>query len=166
MSAILGRAVDKMNRLTAVLCVAFLVMLVVVASSQVFYRYVLQEPLVWSEEAARFLLIWLTFFAGGLVLRDDGHPGIQALSAILSVRALAVIGLLTRTLILVFLVVFIAVSADLAQRYSAFTSVATGISQAVPRSALPIGGVLMLLNLLPKMKSDIDTLRRPKGHPC
>lgn len=38
----------------------------------VFFRYVLNNPLYWSEEAARFLLIWLAF-AGAALAFERGH---------------------------------------------------------------------------------------------
>lgn len=32
---------------------------------QVFYRYVLNSPLSWPEEAARYVMVWMTFPAAG-----------------------------------------------------------------------------------------------------
>lgn len=37
---------------------------------QVFFRYFLDSPLVWSEELARFCMIWITFFGATVALRN------------------------------------------------------------------------------------------------
>ena len=163
MSSTARRVIDSINQLTAFFCVGLLTVLVSVSVLQVFFRYILQEPLIWSEEAARYLLIWLSFAAGGMVLSSDGHPRIEVLPSMLPRRVQALIDLAIQALILIFLVVFVYVTTDLAQRYLAFTSLGTGLSQAVPRYALPVGGALMLVNLLPKMQASLDALLRTEG---
>lgn len=160
MSSIVRRTIDGINQLTAILCVGMLALLVAISALQVFFRYILLEPIIWSEEAARYLMIWLSFAAGGLVLSSDGHPRIEVLSSILPRRVQALIDLALQVLILVFLVVFIYVAADLAKRYLAFTSLGTGLSQSVPRYALPVGGILMIINLLPKMRANFVAVLR------
>lgn len=164
MPYIAGRVIDGINRFTAILCVGLLAVLVSVSALQVFFRYIVQEPLIWSEEAARYLLIWIAFAASGLVLNSDGHPRIEVLPSILPQRAQAAIDLAIQALILFFLVVFTYIAIDLAQRYVAFTSLGTGLSQAVPRYALPVGGALMLINLLPKMRASLNILLRRGRH--
>lgn len=164
MSSIARRLIDGVNWFTAVLCVGVMVVLIGVSALQVFFRYILQEPLIWSEEAARYLLIWLSFAAGGLVLSSDSHPRIEVLSSILSRRAQAAVDLAMQALMLFFLVVFTYVAAGLAQRYIGFASLGTGLSQAMPRYALPVGGALMLLNLLPKIRANLDILLSRKEY--
>jgi TRAP-type C4-dicarboxylate transport system permease small subunit len=59
-----------------------LVMVVVVAA-QVFCRYVLNHSLFWSEELARYLLVWMTFLGASVAFHRRVHPSID----ILHVRA-------------------------------------------------------------------------------
>jgi TRAP-type transport system small permease protein len=40
---------------------------------QVFYRYVLNDSLVWSEEAVRFQQFWLIMLATGLCAQRRAH---------------------------------------------------------------------------------------------
>ncbi|MGY3608912.1 MULTISPECIES: TRAP transporter small permease [unclassified Bradyrhizobium] len=54
-------------------------MIVVLLS--VFYRYALHEPIEWAEEAARVLLIAVTFIGAASALRRDQLTGIEALLA-------------------------------------------------------------------------------------
>lgn len=127
---------------------AFLLLaLVVTALLQVTFRYVLLEPLIWSEEAARYLLIWLSFTAGGVALRDGLHPRISYFSDRFPARWRHSLNVFLVIAIAAFLVAFIWISADVAMRYAGFASLGTGISQAVPRFALPTGSVLLLINV-------------------
>ena len=50
---------------------------------QVFFRYVLNHSLFWSEELARFLLIWLTFLGASVAYHRRAHPGIDTVTLLL-----------------------------------------------------------------------------------
>ena len=49
----------------------------VIVAVQVFFRYVLNHSLFWSEELARYLLVWLTFLGASVAYRRKAHPGID-----------------------------------------------------------------------------------------
>ena len=53
----------------------------VVVAVQVFFRYVLNQSLFWSEELARYLLVWLSFLGASVAYRREAHPGIDILQA-------------------------------------------------------------------------------------
>ena len=46
---------------------------------QVFCRYVLNYSLFWSEELARYLLVWLTFIGATVAYHRNMHPGVDFL---------------------------------------------------------------------------------------
>ena len=50
-----------------------------IVATQVFFRYVLNQSLFWSEELARYLLVWLTFLGATVAYRRKAHPGIDVL---------------------------------------------------------------------------------------
>ena len=37
--------------------------------AQVFWRYVLEQPLQWSEEVARYCFVWVTFLGAATLMR-------------------------------------------------------------------------------------------------
>ncbi len=49
----------------------------VVVAVQVFSRYVLNQSLFWSEELARYLLVWLSFLGASVAYRRKVHPGVD-----------------------------------------------------------------------------------------
>jgi C4-dicarboxylate transporter DctQ subunit len=46
---------------------------------QVFTRYVTEEPLIWTEEVARYLFVWITLIGGAAAVRSNGHFGLDIL---------------------------------------------------------------------------------------
>lgn len=46
---------------------------------QVFCRYVLNHSLFWSEELARYLLVWVTFLGASAAYYRHAHPGVDVL---------------------------------------------------------------------------------------
>jgi TRAP-type C4-dicarboxylate transport system permease small subunit len=46
---------------------------------QVVCRYVLNSPLVWSEELARYLFVWIGLVGAGAAVRTGGHFGLDLL---------------------------------------------------------------------------------------
>lgn len=45
--------------------------------AQVIWRYLLQSPLVWSEELALLLMVWMTFLGSALMLERKEHVAID-----------------------------------------------------------------------------------------
>ncbi|AOY57385.1 MULTISPECIES: TRAP transporter small permease [Desulfococcus] len=76
---VLETASRRLNRgVEGCLAVMGLTMTSVVAA-QVFSRYVLNQSLFWSEELARYLLVWLTFLGASSAYRRGMHPGVDVL---------------------------------------------------------------------------------------
>ena len=49
----------------------------------VFWRYVLNNPLTWYEEVARFLSIWMILVGSSMTIRIDGHTSIDFVQMII-----------------------------------------------------------------------------------
>ena len=72
----LERAVDAALRACLILLV---VTLVASVAWQVFSRYLLADPSSWTEELARFLLIWIGMLGAGYAFRQHAHLGLELL---------------------------------------------------------------------------------------
>ena len=53
--------------------ISFLCALVIAVAIQVFFRYILNNPLPWPEELARYLFIWITYMGLVKVVRENSH---------------------------------------------------------------------------------------------
>lgn len=57
--------------------VVALALIVVLAFAQVLARYVWRQPLVWSEELATYLFIWLSMLGAAAAVHTRGHYGLD-----------------------------------------------------------------------------------------
>src|SRR5690554_1098560 len=79
MRRLAGRAAALLERLLDVIVGAMILVMAATIVWQVFARYVLDAAPGWSEELARFLMIWVTLLGGAAVLRSGGHISVTAL---------------------------------------------------------------------------------------
>ena len=59
--------------------IALMALLVLTVSWQVFTRFILRDPSSFTEELARFLLIWIGLLGAAYALRTKAHLGIDIL---------------------------------------------------------------------------------------
>ena len=68
---------DGLTKILELFIVATMVLLVADVVWGVFTRYALGEQAKWSEELARFLLIWVTLLGGALAFGVKAHLGVD-----------------------------------------------------------------------------------------
>ncbi|MEA2116387.1 MAG: TRAP transporter small permease [Thermodesulfobacteriota bacterium] len=56
----------------------------ILVAVQVFCRYILNSSLFWSEELARYMLVWLSFLGATVAYYRNLHPGVDALTTRIS----------------------------------------------------------------------------------
>ncbi|MBA4489432.1 TRAP transporter small permease [Paracoccus sp. S1E-3] len=83
----------RLTGLGSLLGALALALMVLVILTQVFCRYALNNALPWPEEAARFLMLWMTGLAAPAVYRRGGFVAIDMLEAALPRRAAAALAL-------------------------------------------------------------------------
>ncbi|MCD6297002.1 MAG: TRAP transporter small permease [Deltaproteobacteria bacterium] len=68
-----------LDRLVVYTVIVLLVSMVVTTSAGVFWRYILNSALSWSEELGRFLLVWVSFLGAALATYRGAHIGINVI---------------------------------------------------------------------------------------
>ena len=81
--------------------------MIVTVCLQVFFRYVLEQPLSWSEELARYAFVWLSFLGAAMALGKRLHFGVDYFVNKLPSRFSAGLEVGTNLLILIFVLVVI-----------------------------------------------------------
>jgi len=94
--------IRRLTQLVEWTLIALSALIFVVVFLQVLFRYLLRQPLFWSEELPRYLLIWMSFLAAALAQKHDAHIDITLCLAPFSTRARQVLKILTDAVILVF----------------------------------------------------------------
>ena len=144
----------KLGRGIAVVAIALMVIAILV---QVFFRYVLNNALPWPDEAARFMMLWLTGLVAPTAYRQGGFVAIDMLAAALGKRAAAVLGLVLLLIALAVLLVAVPIGwaevtgfmsrASTASLY--YIDITTGEWEKVPRRwmmmSLFVGVILLII---------------------
>jgi TRAP-type C4-dicarboxylate transport system permease small subunit len=147
-----------LNKGIKVLTIFFLAVLTVIVPIEVFLRYCFGKSLYITEDLTRYLMVWVVFLASSLALRENSHVSIEILTNQFRGRARGWFNLVAQALLLTFLI-FLIVEGVIALTYQ--------MEQIIPTLeipifwfylAIPVGSMLMILNLLPKIWKSLKAI--------
>ena len=127
-------------------CAAFLVAAeIVVLFVGVVSRYVFRNPIVWSDELASFLFLWLAMLGSVVAFRNAGHMRMTALVSKSRPSVQTFFDVLAGVASIAFLLLTIGPALEFAHEERLITTPSLEISGAWRASALPVGLGLMLM---------------------
>jgi len=124
--------------------------IVVVGFAQVLFRFVFESPLSWSEELVRYVFIWSVFLTAAIGFNLNSHISIDFLTTWYPPRLQRVVALVSWGCVILGVVVVFVLGMQLIQSPSVWLqkSPAMEISMTVPYAAIPVGCVVMMVNIL------------------
>lgn len=126
--------------------IGLLAAMVVVVCLGVFFRYVLNASLVWYDEFASYLLVWLTFYGAVVAHYHRRHIGFELLVDKLEGAARRAVDAVAELFVIGFQFVLFWYGWILTQRAGEETAISLPwVKIAWVNSVLPITGALMLL---------------------
>ncbi len=134
----------KINRLldgVSVLCMGLILILVI---AQVAMRYLFNSPLVWSEELAVYVMVWMTFIGSVICMRDNEHIEVTILTDYLPQGLKRAIFVFSRLASAIFLLIVAYYGFELVQENLVVTSAANQINMGLVYSILPLCSLGML----------------------
>lgn len=135
--------------MTRVIVVALLAIMFGSTLAGVFFRYALNDALTWSEEVARYSMVWLSLLGGGLVFREGGHVAVDLLVSRLPSRHLrGAVMLIAQAVVVAVLIVVLWQGVAMMERGQYMTTAALRLPMYVPYAALPAGAMLMIYHLV------------------
>lgn len=138
------RAFDFSLRLVVA---ALTIVLALVGGAQVFFRYVMESALYWTEEVSRYLMIWLVFIAAGIAVERGTHISVDILLQHLPLPRQWVerFNLLVT---LIFALVLIWQGVVLSGRSMGQMAATLPIPMGIIYLAMPVSGLLIAVNTL------------------
>ena len=136
-----------LNLIAEVVCCFILLAMTIVVTLQVVCRYLLGASLPWSEELARYLLVWMTFLGGSIALKREAHMGIQGLVDKLSPGVQRLVKLFTHLTVFGFLCLATLKGFQLALFNMNQYSPAMRIPMGLVYFAIPTGCLIMLAHM-------------------
>ncbi|MBB4123749.1 TRAP transporter small permease [Martelella radicis] len=158
-----------LDKTLSFVCVLFLGIMVICVSWQVLSRYVVHVPSTWTDEIARFLMIWTCLLGSAYAVGAQRHIAIDIVPILLGPKKRAILDVFINLCILVFSLVVITGGGWylLAKVFrSGQLTIALNIPYWIVYIVIPVSGLLMafysLYHLLnPKPPEPVDPLADP-----
>jgi TRAP-type C4-dicarboxylate transport system permease small subunit len=115
--------------------------------SQVFFRYILNAPLIWSEELARYLLVWVTFLGINYGVRHRAHIEMEYFFTKFPRLLQRVIPIITQAFTVGCLLVFLPGAVRFVAAQRGIESSAMQVNMGLVYAVLPIGMAITTASL-------------------
>ena len=119
-----------------------------IVGANISLRFLTSQSLPWADEAARYLMIWMTFTGAGLALRTGGHVAITNLQDVLPTAGQKALRALIALILLGFFCFMVWVGWTYAQRMQFQVTPALRIKFFYVYLAMPVGFTLLIAHLL------------------
>jgi TRAP-type C4-dicarboxylate transport system, small permease component len=150
---------DKVDKILMAILSILAALMVIIILYQVVLRYCFASANVWAEELARFMFVWVTTLGASVAIRRNVHLRVDLVVDFLKPKSRFVLQIVTYTLILIFLIYLCRLGIDLMGRTMVNKSAGLRIPMAIPYSAIPVGGALMILSCIEFIAKRVQDLR-------
>jgi TRAP-type transport system small permease protein len=141
----MSKLVDRLVGWSLALCLGAMTCIVIVS---VFYRYLLNSPLTWTEELASLLFAWLTFTGAYVGFRNRSHIAIDTLVIFLPPALRRGLARVVDVCILFLLGLFVWQGLRLTATTWGLEFPAMEISRGYLYLAFPVGAFLMAIGII------------------
>lgn len=142
------RLADVLATISDVLARVGVIFVTMILFLQVVLRFVFNTGLPWPEEAARYVMIWVTMLAASLLVKDEQLIAVDFFDKYWSSRWIGYRNALFRLLLALMLATLFWLGLDQAMFSSYRVTATLEISWFWPYLAIPVGAGLMLLNMI------------------
>lgn len=155
---------QKTNRVLSITIGLLLLAEVIIIVSQVIFRGILKFPLHWTEELARYIMIWMAFLGAGVVIANGENVIIDIVTMHLRSYWKLGVSLAADLLSMVFVVYILKGSLEIiAQPALDYQlSPAMQLNVRFVYAAMPVGCVFMVLFLLRNAVARLGGFFRPE----
>jgi TRAP-type transport system small permease protein len=129
-------------------CATMLIVMIFDLLIGIFCRYVLQNPFMWTEEVARYIMIWTASLAMSSGIRRGEHIAILYFTQRLSKNLAKAVDIFLKIILFGFLSVLTIFGVRFVISNLVFTSQALDLNMGFFVSAVPVAGALMMFQLV------------------
>ncbi len=144
---VLRKISDLINRYTEYVVFAMMIAMTFVIILQIIFRFFF-TALSWSEEVARFLLVWSSLLAASIGFKKGSHITVTFVVQRFSPKAKKFLSIMAYILQAIFFFIVIVFGLKLMIVQKSQTSAALLISMSYIYAIYPIGGTIIFIHLL------------------
>ncbi|MBN2281106.1 MAG: TRAP transporter small permease [Candidatus Marinimicrobia bacterium] len=152
--------VKGVTRILGWVLMILMTLIVLDVTWQVFTRFMMQNSSSWTEEMARFLLIWIGLLGASYTLHTRMHLGIDIFTYKLTGKKKQVIEILIYLFVLLFALIVMVIGGFKLMSMTFQlnqTSAAMGIKMAYIYFVIPLSGILMIFYSIDFMVKALTT---------
>lgn len=148
-----------MKKITDNILAILLGLIVVIMFTQVLFRYAFNNSLSWTEEIAKFLFVWITFFGAALCFSEKMHLGVDFLVQRMSPKYSKHLFVFNTIVIVLFNGAMVFIGFSWVINVSGTLSPAVGLPlNIVFYAALPVSAVFSVFYGIIRLKEEIKNL--------
>ncbi len=136
---------DTTNKLVSKLVVLLIFLLSILLGIAVFYRYALNDSIYWSNEVARYILVYIVFLGSTMAHKHKTHIRIDIIFSYISAKNKKYLEIAIAVSFIFFWLLIIAGSVKLLPLFMMQTTATLQIPYAIPFMALPISAFIWVL---------------------
>lgn len=149
-----GNGMKKLKRMMSILCkgeewieIVLLVLLTATTAIGVIFRYFVNSPLIWTEELARFIFIWMIAIGVGYCATKHLHIKIEMFVNLMPEIVCKIINVIMISLTLITFIVIIPGANKFMVAQNKILSTALQLPYSYVYSAALIGSFLLIIHL-------------------
>ncbi len=139
------------NKIVSYIGVVIFTILIIACVMQVFFRFVLNNSLSWTEELARYCFVWMHLLGASLLIESSGHATVTALIDLFQGKFRKLIDVFIEVVVFVNGCIMLYSGVLLAFRSRANLSTAMRVPMWCVNSAVAVGGVLLMIQAVVKI---------------
>ncbi len=134
----------KLDKFVDIIIVILFTIIFSVVLLQIFFRYVLNSPLTWSEELSRYLFIWISFLGWTLATRHNTHIRVEFAINALPTKIRFIIKIISQIIIIFFVGMLAYLGIRMAARSVDVPTITLFFTYAYIYAIVPISSAIIL----------------------
>jgi len=142
------RIIEQFNAALLFILSLSLGVLACLGLAQVLWRYVLNEPLVWTEEVVRYALIWIVFLGAGAAIKRGMLAAVELVSQLVSDTLRKMLTWTSLAICCTFWAILLIYGVIILGAVQGMKSGALEMPMPLVYLAIPVGAAIALVNTL------------------
>lgn len=144
----ISKAIDRLNHFVLYFISIVFALVTILTIYQVFARYILKSPLVWSEGLIRYAVIWIVLLGTAIALRKGLLISVETVLFLVPKKVKIILNYMILFINVIFLVILTVVGFNVISNLAHSTTGAIDIPVSWLYAAIPCGSILALINCI------------------